>query len=102
MSFDRAKGLRARVGLVAEAGDAFDPHHVAALVGYGAEAVHPWMAMETVAAMYAEAPEHGKRDAESTQRPLPGDPVGKTRAMSSQLQRCLSSASISFTLASVL
>jgi glutamate synthase (ferredoxin) len=41
-------GLRARVGLVAEAGDAFDIHHLATLIGYGAEAVHPWLALETV------------------------------------------------------
>jgi glutamate synthase domain-containing protein 2/glutamate synthase domain-containing protein 3 len=43
-------GLRARVGLVAEAGDAFDIHHFATLIGYGAEAVHPWLALETVGA----------------------------------------------------
>ncbi|HEV7364584.1 MAG TPA: glutamate synthase large subunit [Gemmatimonadales bacterium] len=41
-------GLRARVGLVAEVGDAFDIHHFATLIGYGAEAVHPWLALETV------------------------------------------------------
>ena len=41
-------GLRARVGLVAEAGDAFDIHHFATLIGYGAEAVHPWLALESV------------------------------------------------------
>ncbi len=41
-------GLRARVGLVAEAGDAFDVHHFATLFGYGAEAVHPWLALESV------------------------------------------------------
>ncbi|HEY3011186.1 MAG TPA: glutamate synthase central domain-containing protein, partial [Gemmatimonadales bacterium] len=41
-------GLRARVGLVAEAGDAFDIHHFATLVGYGAEAVHPWLALESI------------------------------------------------------
>ena len=41
-------GLRARVGLVAEAGDAFDIHHFATLIGYGAEAVHPWLALATV------------------------------------------------------
>src|SRR6185436_5572194 len=41
-------GLRARVGLVAEVGDAFDIHHFASLIGYGAEAVHPWLALETV------------------------------------------------------
>jgi glutamate synthase domain-containing protein 2/glutamate synthase domain-containing protein 1/glutamate synthase domain-containing protein 3 len=44
------KGLRQRVGLVAEAGDAWDVHHVAALIGYGAEAVRPWLATKTVRA----------------------------------------------------
>src|SRR4051794_11494288 len=41
-------GLRARVGLVAEAGDAFDVRHFATLFGYGAEAVPPWLALESV------------------------------------------------------
>ena len=45
-------GLRARVGLVAEAGDAFDIHHLATLVGYGAEAVHPWLALESIEAAF--------------------------------------------------
>ncbi|HYK82598.1 MAG TPA: glutamate synthase large subunit [Gemmatimonadales bacterium] len=42
------KGLRTRLGLVAEAGDAWDVHHFAALIGYGAEAVHPWLALDVV------------------------------------------------------
>ncbi|HVH11236.1 MAG TPA: glutamate synthase large subunit, partial [Gemmatimonadales bacterium] len=42
------RGLRTRVGLVAEAGDAWDVHHFAALIGFGAEAVHPWLALESV------------------------------------------------------
>jgi glutamate synthase (NADPH/NADH) large chain/glutamate synthase (ferredoxin) len=46
-------GLRLRVGLVAEAGDAWDIHHLAALIGYGAEAVHPWLALQSVAAYFA-------------------------------------------------
>jgi glutamate synthase (NADPH/NADH) large chain/glutamate synthase (ferredoxin) len=37
---------RIRVGLVAEAGDAWDVHHFAALFGYGAELVHPWLALQ--------------------------------------------------------
>ena len=40
-------GLRTRVALVAEAGDAWDIHHLAALFGYGAEAVHPWLALQS-------------------------------------------------------
>jgi glutamate synthase (ferredoxin) len=46
-----AKGLRGRLGLVAEAGDAWDVHHVATLIGYGAEAVHPWLALQAVQAV---------------------------------------------------
>ena len=42
------KGLRTRVGLVVEAGDVREVHHVAALIGYGAAAVNPYLAMETV------------------------------------------------------
>jgi len=41
-------GLRTRVSVVAEAGDAWDIHHFAALFGYGAEAVHPWLALQSV------------------------------------------------------
>ena len=47
-------GLRTRLGLIAEAGDAWDVHHFAALIGYGAEAVHPWLALESVHAYVAE------------------------------------------------
>ncbi|MGH7699610.1 MAG: glutamate synthase-related protein, partial [Gemmatimonadales bacterium] len=42
-------GLRLRVGLVAEAGDAWSTHHVAALFGFGADAVHPWLALLSLA-----------------------------------------------------
>jgi len=48
------KGLRTRLGLVAEAGDVWDVHHFAALIGYGAEAVYPWLALESAQALVAE------------------------------------------------
>src|SRR2546427_661144 len=44
------QGLRTRLGLAAEAGAAWDVHHFAALIGYGAEAVHPWLALASVRA----------------------------------------------------
>jgi glutamate synthase (NADPH/NADH) large chain/glutamate synthase (ferredoxin) len=47
-------GLRTRLGLIAEAGDAWDVHHFAALIAYGAEAVHPWLALESVQTQVAE------------------------------------------------
>jgi glutamate synthase (ferredoxin) len=61
-------GLRARVGLVAEMGDGFDIHHLATLFGYGAEAVHPWLALESVDGIFSGAA--GKRQVESD-RPSP-------------------------------
>ncbi|MCU1593508.1 MAG: gltB [Frankiales bacterium] len=39
---------RTRVGLLVEAGDVREVHHVALLIGYGAAAVNPYLAMETV------------------------------------------------------
>ncbi len=42
-----AAGLRTHAGLIAEAGDCRDIHHAAILIGYGAGAVCPWLALET-------------------------------------------------------
>ncbi|MGH3367127.1 MAG: glutamate synthase central domain-containing protein, partial [Nocardioidaceae bacterium] len=39
---------RTRVGLLVEAGDVREVHHVALLIGYGAAAVNPYLAMETI------------------------------------------------------
>ncbi|WP_353508694.1 glutamate synthase large subunit [Intrasporangium sp.] len=39
---------RTQVGLLVEAGDVREVHHVALLIGYGAAAVNPYLAMETV------------------------------------------------------
>ena len=39
---------RTQVGLLIEAGDVREVHHVATLIGYGAAAVNPYLAMETV------------------------------------------------------
>ena len=36
-----------KVGLLVEAGDVREVHHVALLIGYGASAVNPYLAMET-------------------------------------------------------
>ena len=45
------KGLRASVGIVIEAGDVWETHHVATLIGYGATAVNPYMAFDTITGM---------------------------------------------------
>src|SRR6202007_184287 len=41
-------GLRTSTGLVVETGSVREVHHFALLAGYGAEAVHPCLAMETI------------------------------------------------------
>src|SRR5512139_1832716 len=42
-------GLRTSTGLVVDTGSAREVHHFALLAGYGAEAVCPWLAFETIA-----------------------------------------------------
>ncbi|MGI9483040.1 MAG: glutamate synthase large subunit [Hyphomicrobiales bacterium] len=42
------KGLRTSVGLVVETGEAREVHHFCTLAGYGAEAINPWLAFETL------------------------------------------------------
>ncbi|MCU1496479.1 MAG: glutamate synthase large subunit [Acidimicrobiales bacterium] len=44
---------RANVGLVVESGDAREVHHMALLIGYGAAAINPYLAFETVEDMIA-------------------------------------------------
>ncbi len=48
------KGLRTSAGLVVETGSAREVHHFALLGGYGAEAVHPYLAIETILALNAD------------------------------------------------
>ena len=54
-----AAGLRTSTGLVVETGSAREVHHFALLAGYGAEAIHPYLALETLRAM------HGAGEAET-------------------------------------
>jgi glutamate synthase (NADPH/NADH) large chain len=51
------KGLRTAVGLVVETGEAREVHHFCCLAGYGAEAINPYLAFETLVAMKDEMPE---------------------------------------------
>ncbi|HEB97365.1 MAG TPA: glutamate synthase large subunit [Sedimenticola thiotaurini] len=45
------KGLRTSSGLVVETGAALEIHHFATLAGYGAEAINPYLAFDTVQSM---------------------------------------------------
>jgi glutamate synthase (NADPH/NADH) large chain/glutamate synthase (ferredoxin) len=50
------EGLRTTAGLVVETGTAREVHHFGVLAGYGAEAVHPYLAMETLASIHQDLP----------------------------------------------
>lgn len=42
------KGLRGKVGLVIEAGDVWEVHHFACLIGFGATAINPYLALSSI------------------------------------------------------
>lgn len=50
------EGLRTTAGLVVETGSAREVHHFAVLAGYGAEAVHPYLALETLVDLHPSLP----------------------------------------------
>ncbi|KIO77801.1 glutamate synthase [Pedobacter lusitanus] len=49
------KGHRGAVGIVVEAGDVWEVHHFACLIGFGATAVNPYLALETISGFEAES-----------------------------------------------
>ena len=51
------KGLRTSVGLVVESGEPREVHHFACLAGYGAEAINPYLAFETLIAIKDDLPQ---------------------------------------------
>jgi len=51
------KGYRGAVGIVVEAGDVWEVHHFATLIGFGATAVNPYLALETIAGFESELQE---------------------------------------------
>jgi len=48
------EGLRTRVSLVIETGDAREVHHFSLLIGYGASAINPYVAFETIDGLIRE------------------------------------------------
>jgi glutamate synthase (NADPH/NADH) large chain len=51
------EGLRTKVGLVVETGEAREVHHFALLASYGAEAVNPYLAFDTLSGMCTNIPD---------------------------------------------
>ncbi|MGC2077170.1 MAG: glutamate synthase large subunit [Xanthobacteraceae bacterium] len=51
------EGLRTSVGLVVESAEPREVHHFCCLAGYGAEAINPYLAFETLVAMKSDLPQ---------------------------------------------
>jgi glutamate synthase (NADPH/NADH) large chain len=73
---------RTQVGLVVEAGDAREVHHMALLIGYGAAAINPYLAFETLGDMIREGALPGVSQIEAEQNYIKGCAKGVLKIMS--------------------
>jgi glutamate synthase (NADPH/NADH) large chain len=73
---------RTRVGLVVEAGDAREVHHVALLIGYGAAAVNPYLAFETIEALISDGTLTGVEPQAAVQKYVKAAGKGVLKVMS--------------------
>ncbi|QEC40451.1 glutamate synthase large subunit [Pseudobacter ginsenosidimutans] len=58
------KGLRGQVGIVVEAGDVWEVHHFACLLGFGATAINPYLALSSIRDMKLSGKLESNLDAE--------------------------------------
>ena len=73
---------RTRVGLVVESGDAREVHHMALLIGFGAAAVNPYMALETIGDMIASGQLEGVSPRQAQQNYIKAACKGVLKVMS--------------------
>jgi glutamate synthase (NADPH/NADH) large chain len=73
---------RTRVGLVVEAGDAREVHHMALLIGYGAAAVNPYLAFETIEDLIASGELEGVSYAKAVRNYVKAAGKGVLKVMS--------------------
>ena len=64
------EGTRLRAGIILESGEPREVHHFATLIGYGASAINPYVALETLDEMVVE----GRIGAGANGMPVPPDP----------------------------
>ncbi len=62
------KGKRGKVGIVVEAGDVWEVHHFACLIGFGATAINPYLALSSIRAMKLSNRLQTELDAESLKK----------------------------------
>ncbi|MDD5179952.1 MAG: glutamate synthase-related protein [Gallionellaceae bacterium] len=74
-------GLRTSTGLVVDTGSAREVHHFALLAGYGAEAICPWLAFDTIVSIAGQLP-GGLDPREAKKRFVKGVDKGLLKVMS--------------------
>src|SRR6516225_3195761 len=75
-------GLRTSVGMVLETGEPREIHHFACLAGYGAEAINPYLAFETLIAMKGDLPGKQLDDKEVVKKYIKAIDKGLLKVMS--------------------
>ncbi|MDT4910398.1 MAG: glutamate synthase large chain, partial [Pseudonocardiales bacterium] len=75
-------GQRTKVGLVIETGEAREVHHIAPLIGYGAAAVNPYLAFETIDDLVATGAITGISSAQAIQNYVKALSKGVLKVMS--------------------
>jgi glutamate synthase (NADPH) large chain len=84
-------GLRTRCGLIIESGDAREVHHVALLMGYGAGAVNPYLAFESLDDMIRQGALEGLTHVQAVTGFIKALNYGILKVMSKMGISCLSS-----------
>ncbi len=62
------KGYRGKVGIVVEAGDVWEVHHFACLIGFGATAINPYLALSTIRDMKQKGKLSADQDVEQLKK----------------------------------
>ncbi|MGA8928311.1 MAG: glutamate synthase-related protein, partial [Pseudolabrys sp.] len=75
-------GLRTSVGMVLETGEPREIHHFACLAGYGAEAINPYLAFETLLAMKGDLPGKATDDKDVVKKYIKAIGKGLLKVMS--------------------
>ncbi|MGH6991293.1 MAG: glutamate synthase-related protein, partial [Stellaceae bacterium] len=76
------EGLRTEVGLVVESGEARQLHDICLLAGYGAEAINPYLALDSIAALKRDLGEKLVTEAEAQKRYIKALTKGIMKVMS--------------------
>ncbi len=82
------KGLRGKVGLLIEAGDVWETHHYATLIGYGASGINPYLVLQTIYQMIGN---HQLKEGLTDEKAI----YNYTKAVSGELLKIMSKMGIS-------